>query len=316
MRIAEMNVGRSFILILALVCGFGGAAVWLDYRDPLSSLPLPQHELQIDRTVRGSRNHRQLEHVVLHSDALGDIGIIVSLPDPLPDRRLPILMMLGGLGDGESNIRNLPDAGDNALVGYDWPMPVRFHSGLEFVSRLPDLYGRLMVIPGQVASALGWLARQPWADAHRVSLMGFSLGALAVPAIEDVAEHDGQCVGWTILAYGGAPFGVMVAANPHIKPTWIRPILGAALDLALRPLQPTQHLTQLSSQFLLLEGQADSLIPEAARNRLREAVPSPKTIVTFNGNHMGVGRDKMVLLQEIIEASKTWLIEKGAIDPL
>ena len=64
--------------------------------------------------------------MILSSAALGDIGIIVSLPDPLPDRKLPILIVLGGLGTGENNIRYLPDAGDNAIVGYDWPIPVRF----------------------------------------------------------------------------------------------------------------------------------------------------------------------------------------------
>ncbi len=56
------------------------------------------------------------------------------------------------------------------------------------------------------------------------------------------------------------------------------------------------------------------MIPEEARSRLRQAVPEPKTVLTFEGIHMGVGPNKMVLLKKIIAASRTWLIENGAIN--
>lgn len=309
-------MNRLFMVIpVVMIVGIGSTAVWLDRRDPLLSLPQPQHELRIDRTVPTLRDRREVEHVILHNDTLGDIGITVSLPDPIPNKKLPILIVLGGLGTGENNIRYIDEAGDNAIVGYDWPMPARFYSGFAILPQLPDLYNRLMAIPAQVTSAIDWLTTQPWADRQRISLLGFSLGALAAPAIQDVAEHDGQNIGWTILAYGGAPFGQLVAANPHIKPGWVRPILAPAIDLLFRPLQPTQHLDHLSGQFLVLEGGSDSLIPEVARARLREAVPAPKTVITFSGDHMGVGDDKSILLQQIIAASKTWLVETGAVNP-
>jgi dipeptidyl aminopeptidase/acylaminoacyl peptidase len=46
-----------------------------------------------------------------------------------------------------------------------------------------------LAITAQVNSALSWLIAQPWADRQRISLLGFSLGALAAPAIEDVGEY-------------------------------------------------------------------------------------------------------------------------------
>jgi len=213
---------------------------------------------------------------------------------------LPILVVLGGLGTGESNIRSLTDAGGVAIVGYDWPMPVRFYDGPASFFRIAKLYRRLMAVPAQASSAIDWAAGQPWADRRRISLLGFSLGALAAPAIEDVAERDGQAIGWTILAYGGAPFGALLA-----------PIV----DLLLAPLQPTRHLAGLSSRFLVLEGADDTLIPAAARARLRDAVPQPKTIWDFDGDHIGVGPDKLALLQQVIARSRAWLAEQGAIDP-
>ncbi len=168
--------------------------------------------------------------------------------------------------------------------------------------------------PAQVASALRWLTEQPWADAERISLLGCSQGALAVPAVQDIAAHDGIRIGWTIIAYGGAPLGTLLAANPHMKPTWLRKALAPLVDLVFHPLEPTVHLPRLSGKFLVLEGRDDRLIPERARNVLREAVPEPKTVITFEGTHMGVGPDKMALLQKIIETSKSWLIENDAIN--
>src|SRR5271166_2215381 len=214
-----------------LTVGVGSGALWLDHRDPLSSLPQPQQALEIHRTALAYQGRRRVEHMILSSAALSDIGIIVSLPDPLPDRKLPILIVLGGLGTGENNIRHLPEAGDNAIVGYDWPIPVRFE-GLASLAQTFGLYGRVMAIPAQVTSAIQWLAAQSWADNQRISLLGFSLGTVASPAIEDVAEHDGQRIGWTILAYGGAPFGELVAASPHVKPSWLRPILASVVPPA------------------------------------------------------------------------------------
>jgi len=311
-----MKASRLSLLIgVVMMGGIGAFAVWLNDRDPLSSLPSPQHRLRAERSGSTLRGERRVEHVVLHNATVGDIGIFVSLPDPLPDKKLPIVIVLGGLGTGESNIRYLAEAGDNAIIGYDWPMPVRFYSGLAFVTQIGDTYGHLMTIPAQVSSAIGWLSAEPWADRQRISLLGFSLGALAAPAIQDVAQHDGENVGWTILAYGGAPFGELVADNPHVKPAWLRPVLAPVVDLLLEPLEPTRHLPHLTGQFLVLEGDNDSLIPETARARLWKAVPEPKTIRWFLGDHMGVGSDKLTLLTEIIGASETWLIEKGAVNP-
>ena len=311
-----MKIGRSIVMAFALMVGAGsGAALWLDHRDALSSLPRPQHALAIDRTTLVYRDRRRLEHIVFKTVALGEIGVMVSLPDPLPDRKLPLVIVLGGLGSGEDNIGDLPDAGDNVIVGYDWPIPLRFDDFRSLTHAL-GLYRAVMAIPAQVASAIDFLASQPWADDQRISLLGYSLGALAAPAIEDVAERDGRNIGWTILAYGGAPFGELVAASPHVRPRWARPILASAVDVFFHPLQPTEHLARLSGQFLILEGRGDALIPESARARLRDAAPAPKTIVAFEGDHMGVGSKKAALLQRIIAASAAWLVEKGAANPL
>jgi len=287
---------------------------WASGRHPLTFLPPPEHGLKADHTTSPSHDNRYVEHIMLHGNSLGDIAFTLSLPDPVPPKKLPVVLILGGHVTGADSISYVKDAGDNIIVGYTWPLPVQLHSVSDFVLQAPDLYHRVMTIPGQVASVLHWLIEQPWADAKRISLLGFSQGALAAPSVQGIAAHDGIRIGWTIIAYGGAPLGTLLAANPHMKPTWLRKALAPLVDLVFHSLEPTVHLPCLSGKFLVLEGRDDRLIPAAARNLLREAVPEPKTVITFEGNHMGVGPDKMALLQKIIATSQKWLIENGAIN--
>jgi len=256
-----------------------------------------------------------VEHVTLKSGALGDIGITVNMPDPLPAKKLPIVIVLGGLGTGEDNIRPIDNPGENVIVGYDWPIPVKFPQGFELIRQMPALYRHILVIPGQVASAIGWLTAQRWADSSHVSILGFSLGALATPAVENVAEHDGHAIGWTIIAYGGATLGDLFASDRHMKPRWLRELMGPVIDVLLHPVEPTVNLPYLSSHFLVLEGRDDALIPADARALLRDSVPDPKDVVVFNGDHMGVGPGKQELLEQIIRVSHDWLIRNGAGNP-
>jgi len=310
--------GRKGLIIAGffglLLMGAVTLALWGYGRDPLWSLPPPEHGLQAERTTLPAPDHRLFEHLTLHGKLLGDIVFNLSLPDPLPPKKLPVVLVLGGLVTGADSIRYLKDAGDNAIVSYAWPIPVHLHGVSAFMLQAPGLYHRVMTIPGQGASVLHWLINQPWADAERLSLLGFSQGALAAPSVQDIAAHDGTRVGWTIIAYGGAPLGALLAGNPSMKPAWLGKALAPWVDLVFHSLEPTVHLPRLSGKFLVLEGRDDRLIPEAARNLLREAVPEPKTVISFEGNHMGVGPDKMALLQKIIETSKQWLIENGAIN--
>src|SRR5262249_61650578 len=115
-------------------------------------------------------------------------------------------------------------------------------------------YGRARRVPGQAAAALAWLTAQDWAPSDGVSVLGFSLGALAAPAAEHVARRHGREVGWTALAYGGSPLGTLLIANPHLKPRWAGPSLAALADLFPRPLGPARHLPRLRGRFLLLRG--------------------------------------------------------------
>jgi hypothetical protein len=248
--------------------------------------------------------------VQLGTEALGPVGLVVDRPIPFR-RRLPVIVVLGGLGTGARNIDWVLEPGENVLVGYDWPIPTAMPNGLDLLAAAPDLHRRAFAIPGQIQTAMAWVAAQDWADPERISLLGFSLGALAAPAAQRLGP---VAPGWTVLAYGGTPLGPLIAANPHLEPRWVAQLLGLAADLALRPLAPGRHLPHLRGRFLVLEGATDEFVPAEAAARFRDLVPDPKRVVAFPGGHMGVGPRQLELLERIIAESRAWLVAEGAAD--
>ena len=283
--------------------------------DPLAALPrglAPGTALETRSLHEGGRRIRQYE---MSDPVLGRIGFVVSLPEPLPDKPLPLMVVLGGLGTGLKNIRHVPPAGHNAVMGYDWPVPRRLPKGLELVAALPDLHGHVFSMPDQIAAAVDWAAGQAWADPERISLLGFSLGAIAGPAAQRRLEARGREVGWTVLAYGGAGLGELAAHHPRIAEGIGAPLVGLLAERLFRPLEPALHLPHLSGRFLVIGGRDDGLIPEGAARRMRALTPEPKTVRLLEGEHMGVGQGQEALLREILALTEAWLVTEGAVNP-
>lgn len=257
---------------------------------------------------------RQWRRVRLQVDGHASVELQVSLPDPLPDESLPVVFVLGGLNTGAHSVRHLPEAGSNVLVGYDWPIPRRVPCGITALWMLPAVWHRILFVPGEVYLTLGWIAAQPWADRERISLVGLSLGALAAPGVQRVAAAEGVEITWTVLGYGGAPLGVLLAHHPRVLSDWLRPLLRAGADLLVRPLEPSQHLPFLKGIFLVLGGTDDAFIPEQAARRFAALTPEPKAVYWIEGTHIGVGGDQDALLAEVIGKILQWLREQEAVE--
>ncbi len=305
---------------LAAAVAFGVVAVRLRSRPPLASLPREGATgAALVREWSEADRGRTLLHVTLEGAAVGRARFVVSLPDPLPERPMPIAIVLGGLRGGSNSVRELGDvAGDpgpNAFVGYDWPLPEREPAVLDVALRLVDFRRDILLVPGQVDTIVAWASKQAWADRERVSLLGFSLGAFVVPAAQRLAQDRGANIRWTILAYGGAPIGAVISGHPKAGPAWLRPVFGALSDLLLRPVEPSFHLPHLRGRFFVLSARTDRLIARRAADRLAALTPEPRTVILIEGDHMGVGPEKLDLLERVVELSRAWLLEQGAIDP-
>jgi hypothetical protein len=307
--------------VVALAVAVALLVAKLRSEDPLAALPrAPPGAPLVEGQPRLERwNGRTLVHVALDGGAVGRVQFVVSLPDPVPDAPVAVVVVLGGLRGGSNAIRELSevagDPGPNAIVGFDWPLPTREPGIAELVVRSYAFRRGALSVPGQVELLLRWALEQRWADRARVSFLGFSLGAFAVPAAQRLVEQRGGCVPWTVLAYGGAPIGAVIAGHPKVRPRWLADVLGWATDQLLRPLEPSQHLPYLHGRFLLVGGKTDRLIAPAAAARMRALAPEPRTVALIEGDHMGVGANKNQLLREVVAITRSWLVDEGAIEP-
>jgi hypothetical protein len=316
---------RAALVVSAAVAALALAGALLVVRlrneDPLAALPRePSDAPLVEREHRLERwNGRALLHVTLEGAAVGRVRFVVSLPDPVPDAPVPLVVVLGGLRGGSNAIRELSevagDPGPNAIVGFDWPLPAREPSIAEIIVKAVSFRRGALSAPGQIDLLLRWALEQPWVDRERVSLLGFSLGGFAVPAAQRLVELRGGCIQWTVLAYAGAPIGAVIAGHPKMRPPWLADALGWAADLLLRPIEPSFHLSHLHGRFLLVGGRTDRLVAPAAAERMRALAPEPRTLVFLEGDHMGVGANKNRLLREVIATTRSWLVHEGAIEP-
>ena len=261
------------------------------------------------------RDGRLTQRVTINDPVLGRIGFVVSLPDPLPDRALPVVVMLGGLGTGLETIRHLPSMGENAVIGYDWPIPRKAPEGVGLLWEATALYQQAFKAPGQIDAAVAWAAAQPWSDRDRVTLLTFSLGAIIAPAAQRLMAARGLPVGWTVLAYGGADLGGLARSHPEIEADWLRPPLGGLANWLFHPLDPAEHLPHLSGRFLVIGAADDRLIPERSARLMRELTPEPKQLVQLEGRHIGVGGGQEALRQRILAVTEDWLLRENAINP-
>ncbi len=302
-------LGVVFALLALLL-----VALQMASRESFTDLPHGEGLVTATSNHAWQKDGRLIQEYTIEDSALGVIGLVVSLPTPLPDRPLPILVLLGGLGTGLKNIRYMPPAGDNVVVAYDWPIPRKLPKGLDLFWQAPTLYDRVFAIPGQIATVVEWVAAQPWAERERISLLGFSLGAIVAPASQRLLEARGLRVGWTVLAYGGANIGDLARHHPRTRPDWARPIIGWLTAKLFGSLDPAKHLPHLSGRFLVIRGTDDGLIPNRSAQLMQDLVPEPKTIIRLSGQHMGVGKAQMPLLKTILRETEDWLTAQGAIN--
>lgn len=310
------RVALTFAAILGIVAlTLAAVAAWLRLRDPIAALPRETTADLRSFEQRGeNREDRLIANVLLQGSEVGPIRFLVSMPDRMPSERVPLMIIIAGRRATAETLWLLGDVGPNAVIWFEWPFPRGVRWGRELPRQLPELYRLTLAVPGQVDAVLGWASQQPWVDPDRISLLGFSLGSLVVPAAQRLAEERGMTIGWTVLAYGGAPIGELVQANPRIQP-WLRPVVGAIVDLLLRPIEPAHHLPELEGQFLLLGGRDDETIPLQAAERMRALTPPPRTVVLFEGVHLGLQEERRALLDDVVTVSMSWLVEHGAIEP-
>lgn len=285
-------------------------------RDPMPLLDQPASPLVV-RTLREStfltaaRETRRLLEYELDGAPEGPVRLAISLPVD-PGKPLPAVIILGGLDVGKESLRYVDTHGPNALVALAYPRPTKDLYEGKALFKLPRIRRAALAVPSQVCALATWIRVQSWADPRRVSLLGYSFGAMFVPATARVAHVRGSPFRTLVMAYGGADLPGLLAANSELQPAWVKSLAAHAVGAVVRPLEPALHLPYLHEETLFLSGLRDQRVPLPYARLMQSLKPSPKTILELDEGHMDPSLPD--LNRKIVATSQAWLVDRGALD--
>lgn len=298
----------------ALVATLGAWWAWQTWGPPLSLLAARMSD--VDRTAVRSEGPdtlhgepRTVRRVDLVRTGGDTVRLVLSLPDPVPEGALPVLLILGGLEVGEETLEFITRPGPNAYAIYQYPYSPEYWYERARVTQVPVIRDAVLRVPAQVASAVDWLRGRPWADPERISLLGYSFGALLLPASHRVASTVAPPPLPAVLAYGGTDIHMLMDHNLGVDPPWLRSILARIAQIAIRPVEPGLHAPRMEGgPFFLVSGLHDEQIPRASFEALHALVPEPKEVRLLEEGHMHPRRPE--LTRRLVDLTREWLAER------
>ncbi len=307
------------ILVVLIVIGIGGFWIYILNQDPLNVIDRAIANVKIfdsdsSRMVLNSEK-RIFVNVSMATAHAGSIRIALSMPaDKIDtDQRFPVILVLGGLEVGRRSLQYIEHHGDNVLVAYEYPYRPRYWYDGAALKEIGRIRTSVLTVPAQVVHLVRWLKEQSWCDAERISVLGYSFGALFIPSVVRMVNHHNVNAGPYIMAYGGVNLERILRHNLKNIHASLRPLLAKFAGTAIRAVEPALHLPHLNGRFLLINGRRDHQIPQSSWKKLHRLTPNPKEIILLDAGHMHP--KKTELTSRIIKLSREWLVKQNAINP-
>lgn len=135
---------------------------------------------------------------------------------------------------------------------------------------------------------LDYLSRRPECDEDRLGFLGLSMGAFLGAVVAGADER----VRATALVVGGGDWRTFFEQTELPELGWARES-AANLDDAveeLDPIDPANWVGLVSPRpVLMINGDADTIVPPDSARALHEAAGEPKDVVWFQGGHLALG---------------------------
>ncbi len=315
-RLLKITAVVLAVLLCLPLLGLG----WLAFapsQDPerfvRSALPTVVAQNSEELTGAGCASGRRCRDVELTVAREPPIRFAVSLPERLDGERLPVVVVFGGLEQGRESLQYVPDLGRTAVVTYEYPVDRDSFDGVWLGQKFALAHHMGTIGPKQITVLIQWLQDQSWADRRRVSLVGASLGALAIPTVYRIAAHNGVWFGPMVMLYGGAKLDALTEQNLKVEPKWLRRAVAWLAGLAAQPFEPAAHLPHLRGEVLVVNGEGDEKMPPESVQALHELTPDPKDVVLIDGDEHLDPKNAPEFLSEVLIVARDWLVSRNAL---
>lgn len=306
-----------FTLLLVIVLLIAGWTIWERNRDPVAALNTDPGKITtvVDSplTSRFLSEEREYRHIILSTEHIGDIEIYISLPLIRYTKKIPAIIVMGGLEIGIHNFRYISEPGNNAIIIYQYPYQTDQWRNNSAISQIPLVRRTILNIPAQILSLINWIIKQSWIDTNRINLSGYSFGAFFIPAIYHIDGLKKQQLAPGVIAYGGVDIYFLLMTNMKKTSKLFRMLGSWFASTAIYPIEPALHLPKMNNEFLLINGTLDDQIPSDSWKRLHQLVPDPKSIIILEEGHMHPRKHELTL--KLVNISKKWLRERNVINP-
>jgi hypothetical protein len=294
--------------------------IWITYQyiqEPLDLIDRPCGSVihSQDSTIFADYlpKNRNYSFIKLSTSEETTITITISKPQEIPEKGLPVVLILGGLEIGIYTLRYISDPGNNIIIIYNYPYHPEYWYAGTALAEIPKIRNSVLDVPSQIKSLYEWVADQSWSDHSRITITGYSFGALFLPAVFHLAHSYQIPLKYGVIAYAGTDIYQLLNTNMTTIYQPFRSILAWLIFTAIRGMEPSYHVPYMRGEFYLINGTRDHQIPENNWRELHALVPEPKTLKILDAGHMH--QRKVELTKRLVDLTQKWLLERGVINP-
>ena len=291
-RVAAWSGSVLVGLLLVLAATLGGPVL----RDPTAAFAARKGQLAgVEVRAATRQGSSSVTELRLVADSGLTVDLTVRVPDG-PEKPRPAVLILGGRATGQAAARLSGEIGDVVVAALSYPFvgdpTVKDVRGALRIRRLQRAV--LDTVPA-ILLATDYLLEQPYVDAHRLELIGVSLGAFLVsPA--GVLDTRIRRV-WIVHGAGNPAAVIDYSLQDRIAFRPLRRMIAAFLNaLAAGPyLAPERWVGRISPRpVIAINARGDRSLPRASVDELHAALRDPYEIVWVDGPHVQPNRPEVI----------------------
>jgi dienelactone hydrolase len=223
------------------------------------------------------------------------VDLTIRVPDG-PGNPRPAVLILGGRGTGQGAARLGGNIGDVVVAALSYPFagdPTV--KGVRGVLRIPRIQRAVLDTVPAILLATDYLLEQPYVDAHRLELIGVSLGAFLVSPAGALDTRIRRV--WIVHGAGNPAAVIDYSLQDRVGIRPLRRMVAAFLNvLAAGPyLAPERWVGRISPRpVIAINARDDRRLPRASVYALHAALRDPYEIVWVDGPHVQPNRPEVI----------------------